>query len=80
MFLFLLDVCLHTNLPSCPLHIWCCCLGKKRLLGHGDEFLCPTTEGSVVKSYKRYTNYASKLNIKTGWGHIILDLKMMTLR
>jgi hypothetical protein len=78
MFLFLLDVCLHTNLPSCALHIRRCCLGKNRLLGQGDELFCATAEGSVVQSSKRYTKCAGKLNIQTGWGHIILDLKTMT--
>jgi hypothetical protein len=77
MFLFLLDVCLHTNLPSCPFHIRRCCLGKNRLFGHEDELLCARTKGSVVQSSKRYTNCVGKLNIQTGWGHIILDLKTM---
>jgi hypothetical protein len=53
MFLFLLDVCLHTNFPSCPLHIRRCCLGKNKLLGHGDEFFSATAEGYVVQSSKR---------------------------
>jgi hypothetical protein len=77
LFLFLLDVCLHTNLPSCPLHIRRCYLGKNRLVGQEDELFCATTEGSVVQSSKRYTNCAGKLNIQIRWGHIILDLKMM---
>jgi hypothetical protein len=77
MFLFLLDVCLHTNLPSCPLHIRHCCLGKNRLLGQEDELFCATTEGFVVQSSKSYTNRAGKLNIQTRWGNIILDFKTM---
>jgi hypothetical protein len=77
MFLFILYVCLHTNLPSCPLHIWRCYFGKNRLVGQEDELFCATTEGSVVQSSKRYTNYVGKLNIQTEWGNIILDLKMM---
>jgi hypothetical protein len=68
MFLFLLDVCLHTNLPPCALHIRRCCLGKNRLLGQGDELFCATAEGSVVQSSKRYTKCAGKLNIQTGGG------------
>jgi hypothetical protein len=77
MFLFLLDLCIHTKLPSCPLHIRRCCHRKNRLLRDGDELFCATTEGFVVQYSKRYTKCGGKLNIQTGWGHIILYLKMM---
>jgi hypothetical protein len=79
LFLFILDVCLHTNFPSCPLHLRRFYLGKNRLLGQGDELFCATVEGSMVQSSKMYTKCAGKLNIQTVWGHIILDLKMMAL-
>jgi hypothetical protein len=68
MFLFLLHVCLHTNLPSCPLHIRRCYLGRNRLVGHENELFCATTEGFVVQSSKRYTNCDGKLNIQTRVG------------
>jgi hypothetical protein len=43
------------------------------LLGQGDELFSATAEGSMVQSSERYTRCAGKLNIQTGWGHIILD-------
>jgi hypothetical protein len=77
MFLFILHVFVHTNLPSCPFHIRHWYLGRNRLVGQEDELLCATVEGSVVQSSKRYTNCVGKLNIQIGWGHITLDLKTM---
>jgi hypothetical protein len=77
MFLFLLHVCLHTNLPSCPLYIQHCYLRKNRLVGQEDELFCGTTEGFAVQYSKRYTNCTGKLNIQSECGHIILDLKTM---
>jgi hypothetical protein len=78
--LFLLDVYFHTNFPLSQLHLRHCCLGKNRLLGQGDEFFYATAEGYVEQSSKRYTKCVGKLNIKTQWEHIILDVKTMNLQ
>jgi hypothetical protein len=67
MSFFILN-CLHVH---CILGV--ATLEENILVGHEDEFLYTTTEGSVVQSSKRYTNCGSKLNIQNGWGHIILD-------
>jgi hypothetical protein len=48
--MFLLHVCLHTNFPSCPLHIRRCYLGRKRLVGKEDELFCAKVESSMVQS------------------------------
>jgi len=64
------------------LHVHCIfdivALEKNGLLGQGDELFCATTQGFVVQSSKMYTKCDGKLNIQTKWGHIILDLKVMT--